>query len=70
MNGGEAMDMRIMNNTSAMLSLGETNKNQKALDKQLKKVATGQKIIGAGDGASGICDFGEDAGHDSVFKPG
>ena len=52
MNSGEAMGMRIMNNTSAMLALGETNKNQKALDKQLKKVATGQKIIGAGDGAS------------------
>ena len=44
--------MRVMNNTSAMLALGETNKNQKALEKQLKKVATGTKITGAGDGAS------------------
>ena len=44
--------MRIMNNISAMLVLGETNKNQKALGKQLKKVAMGTKITGAGDGAS------------------
>lgn len=44
--------MRIMNNISAMLVLGETNKNQKALGKQLKKVATGQKLVGAEDGAS------------------
>ena len=44
--------MRVMNNTLAMLALGETNKNQKILSKQLKKVATGTKITGAGDGAS------------------
>ena len=44
--------MRIMNNSSAMMALGETKKNQKALDKQLKKVASGMKINGAGDGAS------------------
>lgn len=44
--------MRIMNNTLAMLVLGESKKNQKTLNKQLKKVAMGTKITGAGDGAS------------------
>lgn len=44
--------MRVMNNTSAMLVLGEVNKNQTELGKQLKKVATGTKISGAEDGAS------------------
>ena len=44
--------MKVMNNSSAMLALGETKKNQSSLDKQLKKVASGMKINGAGDGAS------------------
>ena len=44
--------MKVMNNSSAMLALGELKKNQSSLDKQLKKVATGMKINSAGDGAS------------------
>ncbi|SDP28602.1 flagellin [Selenomonas ruminantium] len=44
--------MKIMNNSSAMLALGETKKNQKSLDKQLKKLASGMKINGADDGAA------------------
>ena len=46
------MTMRVMNNTAAMLALGETTKNQNTLSKQLKKVSTGMKITNAGDGAS------------------
>jgi len=46
------MAMRVMNNNSAMMALGELKKNDKSLTKQLKKVATGTKITGAGDGAS------------------
>ncbi|WP_231465860.1 flagellin [Selenomonas sp. FC4001] len=41
-----------MNNSSAMMALGEMRKNQSSLDKQLKKVASGMKINSAGDGAS------------------
>ena len=44
--------MKIMNNSSAMLALGELKKNQSSLDKQLKKVSSGTKINSAGDGAS------------------
>ena len=46
------MTMTVLNNPSAMLSLGELNKNVSSLGKKLKKVATGTKITGAGDGAS------------------
>ena len=46
------MAMTILNNTAAALSLGELSKNVSALGKQLKKVATGTKITGAGDGTS------------------
>lgn len=46
------MAMLIMNNTSAMMALGELNKNISSLGKQLKKVSTGMKIVGADDGAS------------------
>ena len=46
------MAMTILNNTAAALTLGELNKNVSALGKQLKKVATGEKITGAGDGTS------------------
>lgn len=35
-----------------MLTLGELNKNTTALGKQLKKVSSGMKIVGASDGAS------------------
>lgn len=44
--------MRVMNNTSAMAALGELKKNDADFKKQLKKVASGMKINGAGDGAS------------------
>lgn len=46
------MAMTVLNNTSAMMTLGELNKNVSNLGKQLKKVATGTKITSAGDGAS------------------
>lgn len=46
------MAMTVMNNPSAMMTLGELNKNVSNLGKQLKKVATGTKITGAGDGAA------------------
>ena len=41
-----------MHNSSAMMALGELKKNDKSLSKQQKKVGTGMKIVGAGDGAS------------------
>ncbi|MDY6267534.1 MAG: flagellin [Selenomonadaceae bacterium] len=44
--------MQIMNNSAAMAALGELKKNDTTLGKQLKKVASGMKINGAGDGAS------------------
>lgn len=46
------MAMTIMNDASAMMTLGELNKNISALGKQLKKVSSGQRINGAGDAAS------------------
>ena len=47
------MAMTIMNNLSAMMTLGELNKNNSALEKQLKKVSSGWRINSAGDDASG-----------------
>ncbi len=47
------MAMTIMNNPSAMLTLGELSKNVHILSKQLKKVSTGMKINNAGDDTSG-----------------
>ena len=47
------MAMTIVNNPSAMLTLGELNKNNNKLGKQLKKVSSGMRINGAGDDASG-----------------
>ncbi len=47
------MAMVIANNNAAMLTLGEVNKNNSALGKQLKKVSSGMKINSAGDDASG-----------------
>ena len=44
--------MTVRNNRAAAKSLGELNKNRKALSKALAKVATGQKYNNAGDGAS------------------
>ncbi len=46
------MAMTIMNDASASMTLGELNKNISALGKQLKKVSSGQRINGAGDGPS------------------
>lgn len=47
------MAMVIANNMSAMLTLGELNKNNSALGKQLKKVSSGMCINSAADDASG-----------------
>lgn len=47
------MAMVIANNMAAQLTLGELNKNNKTLGKQLKKVSSGMRINGAGDDASG-----------------
>ena len=46
------MSMVIKNNMAAQLTLGELNKNNNKLSKDLKKVSTGTKITGAEDGAS------------------
>ena len=46
------MTMTVMNNGSAMLALGQLKKNDTTLSKSLKKVASGMRINGAGDGAS------------------
>ncbi len=46
------MAMTIMNDASASMTLGELNKNISELGKQLKKVSSGMRINGAGDGPS------------------
>lgn len=46
------MAMTVLNNTAAQMTLGELNKNNNKLLKDLKKVSTGAKITGAMDGAS------------------
>ena len=47
--------MQIANNPSAQLALNQLNRNNSGLGKSLRKVATGQRIVGAGDNAS---DYG------------
>ena len=47
------MAMTVLNNPSATMTLGELNKNVSKLGKQLKKIANGVKITGAGDDTSG-----------------
>ena len=47
------MSMVVKNNIAAQLVLGQLNKNQRKLEKELSKVSSGQKIIGAKDDASG-----------------
>ena len=47
------MAMVIKNNMAAQEALGELKKNNDKLGKDLKKVASGMKINGAGDDASG-----------------
>ena len=44
--------MTIMNNTSAMLTLGQLNKNISKVGKDLKKISSGMKLNSAGDDAS------------------
>ena len=44
--------MQIMNNSAAVAALGELRKNDTTFGKQLKKVSSGMKINGAGDGAA------------------
>ncbi len=46
------MAMTVMNNTSAMMALGELKKNTNSMGKDLKKISSGMKINSAGDGAS------------------
>ena len=46
------MAMTVLNNASAMMTLGELNKNVSKLGKQLSKLASGQKIVSAGDGTA------------------
>lgn len=48
------MAMTVMNNTSAMMTLGELNKNVSEVGKRLKKISSGQNINSAGDDASGF----------------
>ena len=47
------MAMGIKNNMAAQSALGELKKNNDKLGKDLKKVASGMKINGAADDASG-----------------
>jgi len=47
------MAMTIMNNPSAMLTLGQLNKNVSKVTKDLKKLSSGMKLNDAGDDASG-----------------
>lgn len=47
------MAITIMNNTGAMLTLGQLNKNISKVGKDLKKVSSGMKLNSAGDDASG-----------------
>ena len=44
--------MKIMNNVSSMLALGELKRNDTAFGKTMKKLSTGIKLNSAGDGAS------------------
>jgi flagellin len=47
------MAMLVGNNSAAMLTLGELNKNISKYGKELKKLTTGERITSAGDDASG-----------------
>ncbi len=46
------MAMTVANNNTAALALGELNKNNNKLSKDLKKVSSGVRLNGAGDGAA------------------
>ena len=47
------MAMTILNNTAAIMTLGELNKNINKVGKSLSRVSKGEKIVGASDDASG-----------------
>lgn len=47
------MTMVVMNNPTAMMTLGEFNKNINKLGKSLRQVSTGWRVCDAGDDASG-----------------
>ena len=51
--GRNIMAMIINNNSVAMMTLGELNKNISRAGKDLKKLASGERITSAGDDASG-----------------
>lgn len=46
------MPMTVMNNNAAAMALGELNKNNTELAKDLQKVSSGKRIYGAANGAS------------------
>ncbi len=46
------MAMTVLNNTAAQMTLGELNKNITRVGKDLKKIAKGERLTGAGDGAA------------------
>ena len=48
------MAMVVKNNMSAKNTLNQLNRNEKAASKNLKKLASGMKINGADDDASGL----------------
>ena len=48
------MALVVKNNMSAKSTLNQLNRNEKALSKDLKKVASGMKINSAADDASGL----------------
>lgn len=52
------MAMTILNNSAAMMTLGELNKNINKVGKQLTRVATGQRITGASDDAASFAISG------------
>ena len=47
------MAMTILNNTAAQLTLGELNRNITKVGKEIAKISSGQKIVGADDDAAG-----------------
>ena len=50
--GDDFMAMTVLNNSAAMMTLGELNRNITKVGKSLSKVASGQKIVGASDEAA------------------
>ena len=48
----DTLAMTVLNNSATQAALGQLKKNDTSLSKQLKKVASGMKIVSAGDGAA------------------